>query len=115
MLMENLNSVTDLINRYAPASYSRSGYDSKELVDGYHVSIDAPGADRSSIKVTAQEGLLEIQWLRRGSKNNSYQSFYIPRKVDLSKVEASYSDGVIEVKMQKKASAMPVPIEVKIQ
>lgn len=96
--------------------------------DQIKVKAELPGMSKDDIKVSLENGVLSIQGEKKEEKESkeggvlrqerSYGSFYrafsLPAGVDASKAEASYKDGVLELKLPKKEEAKPKSIEIKI-
>ena len=88
-----------------------------------------PGIELSSLDVSVEKGLLTIAGQRktqapeRGAKVNVYareradgvfrRVVSLPEDADPDKVEASYRDGVLHVRVQKREASRPRRIEVK--
>lgn len=89
----------------------------------------APGIDTAKLEVTVDKGLLTIAGDRRiaapeaGAKVNVYArermdgSFRrvvaLPEDADPERVEASYRDGVLRIRVQRREAARPRRIEVR--
>jgi len=99
--------------------------DDKEIT----VKMEMPGVEKDDIVVTAKNGGLEIKVLRKDEyreENKSkgfyrierrYAGFYrylpLPPEADLEKVNASYKNGVLELRIPKKESKKEKKIEIK--
>lgn len=96
--------------------------DAKDIV----VKIDLPEMKREEIKVTFENNILTIEGERqlvREAKDEQYhrvergygsfrRSFTLPASVDASKVSASYTDGVLSVRLPRREETRPRTIEV---
>ncbi|MEM4707372.1 MAG: Hsp20/alpha crystallin family protein [Candidatus Anstonellales archaeon] len=89
----------------------------KEDKDGYVVKIDMPGIDKKDISVDIVGNELRVKGERKKEKEEkkkgyfysekSYAGFYrsvlLPSDADPHGVEAEYKDGVLTLRMKKKA------------
>jgi len=101
-------------------------YDIIENDESYLLSVDLPGMKKEEISIEVNDNILAIQGERKPRamasdtqanqthrKNRQFKrSFTIPRTVDLSKVEARYEDGVLDLSLPKAVSARPRTIEI---
>ena len=101
-------------------------YDIVETDESYLLSVDLPGMKKEEINIELNDNILAIHGERKpramasNSKTNpTYwknrqfkRSFTIPRTVDLSKVEARYEDGVLDLSLPKSVYARPRTIEI---
>lgn len=97
--------------------------DDKEFV----IKAELPGLKREEVKVTIEEGVLSITGERKSEKEEknkkfhrverSYgsflRSFTLPDGADATKVNAEFSDGMLNVRLAKTPKAQPKTIEVK--
>lgn len=93
----------------------------------YHIEIDLPGVKKEDIHVEVKENRLTISGERKVKEEvkeedyhrveSSYgkfeRSFTLPDNVDAENVDASTSDGVLEVVLPKKERSTSKKIEVK--
>jgi HSP20 family protein len=91
------------------------------------IKAELPGLKREEVKVTVEEGVLSISGERKTEKEEknkkfhrverSYgsflRSFSLPEGADAAKVNAEFSDGVLNVHLGKTPKAQPKTIEVK--
>lgn len=98
-----------------------------ETPDAYIVSVELPGVKAEDIEVTLQDDVLTIKSKRERSKEQkdevvhlverSYgefaRSLCIPADVKVDAIEASYKDGVLEIRLPKEETRKPRRIEVK--
>jgi HSP20 family protein len=94
------------------------------VVDGDHeftVSVDLPGVKLSDVSLTAHDGTVSIRASRRVHSSDGAtvkklridKSFALDQEtVDISKIKANLSDGVLVVKLPKKAKPEPVVIAI---
>jgi len=97
----------------------------KEFV---YVRAELPGMKKEDIDISLHNGMLSISGERKhedeSKEGENYRSerFFgrfnrsvaLPTKVDLSKVKASYKDGVLQVKLPKAEDAKPKQIQVNV-
>lgn len=93
--------------------------------DGFHVALDLPGVDASSVEITTEQSTLTI----RGERSPEYdegqnvlvaerpqgsftRQLQIGDTLDLDGVEASYSDGVLRLRIPMAKTAQPRRIQV---
>ena len=98
--------------------------DSKE----YMVKAELPGLTKENVKVTVEDGVLEITGERKEEKEEkdkkhhrierSYgsfrRSFTLPEDSSGEKVSAEFKDGVLQVHLPKDQTAKPKSVEVKV-
>lgn len=93
------------------------------------VSADIPGAKREDLNVEFKDGILTVSGERRMERKVDEEnetvhrterfygkfsrSFRVPGGYDLSKIEAKYNDGVLEIRIPKAEEAKPKAIEIK--
>lgn len=93
------------------------------------MSVDMPGLDEKNIEVKVANGVLTVKGEKTEEKEEKEKDFHlrerrfgsfersirVPETVDMDKIEASFKQGVLTVKMPKTAGAQkPVKqIEVK--
>lgn len=101
--------------------------DDKELT----LELRVPGMDREDIQIDYKDGILTLsgekneekeekdkdKYLRREFSSYSFhRSFELPEeKYDVAKAEASYTDGILEVKMPKKEMKDKVSRKIEIK
>ncbi len=97
--------------------------DDKEFI----IKAELPGLKRDEVKVTVEDGVLSIAGERKSEKEEknkkfhrverSYgsflRSFTLPEGADATKVNAEFTDGVLNVRLAKTPKAQPKTIEVK--
>jgi HSP20 family protein len=93
--------------------------DVKEIGDGYLIHAEMPGVKKEDINVEIEghdvtiTGEVKREWEKKeGDKmlrseryyGNVYRSFTLPYELDEAKSEATYRDGVLELKLVRKMS-----------
>jgi len=98
-----------------------------ETSDVYIVRVELPGVKTEDIEVTLQDDILTIKGKRERSEEHKdetvhlveraygefVRSLRIPTDVKVDAVEASYKDGVLEIRLPKSEESKPRRIEVK--
>ncbi len=90
-----------------------------------HVELELPGFRPEEVSVNYEDGLLRIEGERKPieRKGNVYLSersygrftrtFQIPNVVNAGEIQATFKDGVLEIRCAKKPETKPHKIEVK--
>ena len=96
--------------------------DVKESPESYTILADLPGVKKEDISISVKDGVLVIAAERKGNKEDylhyeryigKYErTFKIPSVLDTEKIEARYSDGVLEVTIGKKEDLKPKTVKV---
>jgi len=103
--------------------------DIAEKKDGFWLEIDLPGLEKDDIQITVQENRLEITgernrkeeteedgYRRYERSHGSFRRvFRLPRGTDSAKIESTYNNGVLQVRIPKSEEALPRQIEVKVR
>jgi HSP20 family protein len=98
-----------------------------EHPDHFEVECDLPGMDQQDIDITVASGVLTIKGEKKQEKKSDKSKVYrketwegsfqrtisLPATVDAEKVEASYRDGVLRVRLPKRDEARTRRIELK--
>jgi HSP20 family protein len=101
-----------------------------ETDNAFELTADLPGIDEKNIEVKLAEGGLTIKGEKQEEKEEKKKDYYVherhfgsferhfalPEGVDVDQIEASFKNGVLTVKLPKKAEAIKPEkkIEVKI-
>ncbi len=93
--------------------------------DAFHVILDVPGVDPSTIDVTVDRGSLTVEAERAPAYGDAEQVLVAERPqgrftrelvigegVDAGRLQASYADGVLHLSLPVERSAQPRKIEV---
>ena len=102
------------------------GVDVVEEADAYHFHVDLPGVPKENVDITSEDNILTISGSRERqeeSGNGQYRrierrygrftrSFALPSQVDTSKVDASFRDGVLLIRVPKAETAKARKIKI---
>lgn len=93
--------------------------------DSVSVYVFAPGIDASSLEITLQQNVLTVDGRREAApdsnathyRNERFEGSFrrviaLPDDVDPQKVEATYRDGIVEIRIERQAAAKPRRIEI---
>jgi HSP20 family molecular chaperone IbpA len=116
----------DQVERARSVKVFAPAVDILEREDHIIVKAEMPGADPDSIDITIDKGVLCITGEVEKMKHEGYEpayleyevgdyrrSFTLGEKVDQSKIQANYNDGVLTLELPKTEEAKPKKIEVK--
>jgi HSP20 family protein len=97
-----------------------------ETQDALQVILEMPGVEKTNIDLTVEEGVLSVRGRLDFSKYNTLQplyteynvghyarSFRLSSKIDVNKIGAQLSDGVLTLTLPKVEEAKPRTIQVK--
>lgn len=124
-LQRQVNSLFEDMFRGVPALPERGAFalepsiDLKETDDAVEVEAELPGVDKEDIEVTLEDGTLTIKGEKKVEKEESkagyymserrYGSFFrsvgLPPGVDVEKISADFSNGVLTVTLPKVSEA----------
>jgi HSP20 family protein len=95
---------------------------STDLVSVY---LFAPGIDPKSLEISLQQNVLSVSGQRAASResnatwyrNERFEGAFqrviaLPDDIDPDKVDASYRDGIVEIRVQRRESSRPRQIEI---
>jgi HSP20 family protein len=100
-----------------------------ETAENYHIELAAPGLKKEDFKLNIDRNVLSISVEQVSESNNekksyskreySYSSFVrsftLPESADDSRIEATYTDGVLKVDIAKKEEAKSVSRQIEIK
>lgn len=103
--------------------------DIAETAQGYEITAELPGMDEKTVEVKFVNGTLTIKGEKadeREEKDESYylrernygsfqRAFRVPDGVDPDKVEASFRNGVLTIKLPKTMQAQKTPKRIEIR
>jgi HSP20 family protein len=91
---------------------------------GYLIAIDLPGIKRDALQIDIDDNRLIVKGTRdvdeSGSRRSErprgtfLRSFSVPASVDQGNIAAEYKDGVLQIRLPKRAEQKAQKIEVKI-
>jgi HSP20 family protein len=96
---------------------------------GYEVTIELPGVSADNISVECTDGALTVKGEKKAEREEkgkdyfftereygSFQrSFRLPPDADQSNVEADFADGVLKLRIPKKAQTAPTARKVEVR
>jgi len=97
-----------------------------ENADELLLVADLPGVRTAGLRVELHDGILEIEGHREASpagatalhlehsKNDLVRRFSVPDGIDVDRIDASLSDGVLRLRLPKSAAMKPRRIEVRV-
>ncbi|HEY8414023.1 MAG TPA: Hsp20/alpha crystallin family protein [Pyrinomonadaceae bacterium] len=95
-----------------------------ETDSGYSIAIDLPGINREALEIGIDDNRLLIKGTRviddsRSRRNERprgkfLRSFTVPASVEQGRIGAEYKDGVLQIRLPKRAEQKAQKIEVKI-
>ena len=100
-----------------------------ESKDAYLIRAELPGMNRDDIKVEVKDGKLVLSGETKSEKPAEgiayrhvervaakfWRSFSLPETAKSDGVEASYKDGILEIRVPKAEEAKPRKIEINVQ
>jgi HSP20 family protein len=100
-----------------------------EEKDAIRVTAELPGVKKEDIDIHFENGVLTLRGQRTFEKEsnektfhrvervygNFVRSFTLPRSVDAEKINATYRDGVLEIRVPKKEEAKPRQISIDVK
>jgi HSP20 family protein len=88
---------------------SQSDYELYEEDDEFVLSVELPGFDPAEVDVSWDDGVLNIAAEReddaRGERKTYHRRFRFPKTVDDDAIAASYTNGILEVRLPVMAGA----------
>ena len=95
-----------------------------ETESGYLIALDLPGIKRDAVEIDIDDNRLLIKGTRVVDESKTrrserprgkfVRSFTVPVSVDQNKIDADYKDGVLQIRLPKRAEQKAQKIEVKI-
>jgi HSP20 family protein len=102
--------------------------DVQETENEYLIKTDLPDVKKEDVRITVENGVLAVEGERRMEKEEKGKKFHriersygrfvrqlaVPTDVDQQHVEASFKDGVLNVRLPKSATAKPRRVDVTV-
>ena len=100
--------------------------DLTETEDTYFVHMDLPGLKKEDLEINFQDGSLSISGERRAEETDEqrkyvrveraygrfYRAFKLPQAINEAGIEASFEDGVLNIRVPKAEEVKPRRIEI---
>ncbi|MDA1028733.1 MAG: Hsp20/alpha crystallin family protein [Bacteroidetes bacterium] len=97
-----------------------------ETTDAYELAADVPGVGKEDIQINLHEGVLTISGQRNSrvvtesdtvvreerQTGRFYRSFSLPNKIDATKIDARFENGVLFVRVPKLEETKPQKIKI---
>jgi len=74
------------------------------------LTIDMPGVDKDGLKITVDNGLLNIEGKRFDSEKVYKHAYYLSSSIDSDKISATIKNGVLTIDLGKKNSSKTIQI-----
>lgn len=101
----------------------------EETSNEFILTAELPGVNKNDVKITFQDGTLNISGHKKAEKEfkegnfHRYErrygmfsrTFSLPNTIDVGRIEATFQNGVLTIRLPKKEEAKPKQIEVKVQ
>ena len=102
--------------------------DVAESEKDYTISFELPGVKKDSVKISLEGGLLSVEgekkyfeedkssngWRQERRYGTFKRSFRLGDGIDQKKINAEFSDGILEIKVAKNKESLRKEIEIKI-
>src|ERR1043166_6358650 len=95
-----------------------------ETDSGYSIAIDLPGIKRDALEIDIDDNRLVVKGTRVVDQSRArrserprgkfLRSFSVPASIDQGNIGAEYKDGVLQIRLPKRAEQKAQKIEVKI-
>ena len=116
------NGSSAVFRRWTPA------VDVVETDDNYVLRADLPGVSESDVKIEVDENVLTVSGERKASHEENKKGYYrversyghfsrsltLPKGVDADSINASFDNGVLEVKIPKPEQPKPRKVEIAV-
>ena len=102
--------------------------DIRETETDFQIDLELPAVQPSDVKVTVKDGVLAVTGERKYEKETKgkvhrverrygrfTRSFRLPETADESRIEANAKDGVLYLKVAKRAEVQPRAIEINVR
>jgi HSP20 family protein len=98
--------------------------DIQETESGYVVAIDLPGINRQALQLDVDDNRLIVRGTREIEDKGQHRSerprgkflrtFSVPNSVDQASIGAEYKDGVLQIRLPRRAEPKSQKVEIKI-
>lgn len=95
-----------------------------ETESGFSIALDLPGIKRDALEIDMDDNRLIVKGVRvvedtrarrsERPRGKFLRTFAVPASVDQAKIGAEYKDGVLQIRLPKRAEQKAQKIEVKI-
>ena len=95
-----------------------------ETEAAYLIVMDLPGIDREALEIDVDDNRLAIKGTREVSESKQHRSerphgrfvrtFSVPASIDQGKIGAEYKDGVLQIRLPKRAEQKAKKIDIKV-
>jgi HSP20 family protein len=95
-----------------------------EIESGFLIAMDLPGIDRNALEIDIDGNRLVVKGTRAIVEPKQHRSerprgkflrtFTVPGSVDITKIDAEYKDGVLQIRLPKRSEQKPKKIEIKV-
>ena len=100
--------------------------DLSETEDAYLINLDLPGLNKDEVEISVHDGTLSISGERRQEETEEgrkyvrversygrfYRSFTLPQTIDTESIEATFADGVLNIRVPKAEELKPRRISI---
>jgi HSP20 family protein len=100
--------------------------DVSETKEGFTVSVELPGMKQEEIVVSVEENVLTVKGERKRENQANEEGysrverfhgsferhFTFPGTVDMERIQATYRDGILEIRLPKKEEAKPKTVKI---
>jgi len=126
----NENLFNELLNTRGYFNEGLHPYvDIEEREDGYVLNMELPGMSKDDLRISYQDGVLNISGEKKDSRNTENVNYHLNERrygkfertfrihsdVDAGKIEAGFRNGILQIELPKAESAKPKQIEVKVK
>ena len=95
-----------------------------ETESGYLIALDLPGINRDALEIDIDDNRLIVKGTRTIDESRAHRAerprgkflrtFGVPSSIDQARIGAEYKDGVLQIRLPKRAEQKAQKIEVKI-
>ncbi len=126
-----MNNLFDsLFSEHAPQDPERRwapAMNISELPTAFEIELATPGINKKDLKIDLEKDMLvlsyehteeegERRYSQKGFEVRSFnRSFHLPKTVDKEQIDASYTDGVLRIRLTKKEEAVIEPRQIVVK